>query len=157
MDLADAERKTRSTYDLCSVGHTSLSQIFLHFLTFFFFCFVLVNVFGLDPAVWIRVCYIHVCCNACFSPFFFFLFNRKGWYFNHEQCIRILFTDHKYHFLINFSLKTSLMTLFTHLKIILLQCFQFSVFSFSKINSIQTVPCQFSLYCYLLDENWWCV
>ena len=78
MDLADAERKTRSTYDLCSVEHTSLSQIFLHFLTFFFFCFVLVNVFGLEPAVWIRVCYIHVCCNACFSPFFFFFFNRKG-------------------------------------------------------------------------------
>ena len=31
-------------------------------------------------------------------------------------------------------------TLFTHLKIILLQCFQFSVFSFSKISSIQTDP-----------------
>ena len=30
--------------------------------------------------------------------------------------------------------------LFTHLKIILLQCFQFSVFSFSKISSIQTDP-----------------
>ena len=30
--------------------------------------------------------------------------------------------------------------LFTHLKIILLQCFQFSVFSFSKISSIQTHP-----------------
>ena len=31
-------------------------------------------------------------------------------------------------------------TLFTHLKIILLQCFQFSVFSFSKISPIQTDP-----------------
>ena len=31
-----------------------------------------------------------------------------------------------------------LTVLFTHLKIILLQCFQFSVFSFSKISSIQT-------------------
>ena len=30
--------------------------------------------------------------------------------------------------------------LFTHLKIILLQCFQFSIFSFSKISSIQTDP-----------------
>ena len=30
------------------------------------------------------------------------------------------------------------MVLFTHLKIILLQCFRFSVFSFSKISSIQT-------------------
>ena len=33
-----------------------------------------------------------------------------------------------------------LTVLFTHLKIILLQCFQFSVFSFSKISSIQTDP-----------------
>ena len=33
--------------------------------------------------------------------------------------------------------------LFTHLKIILLQCFQFSVFSFNKISSIQTnTECQ---------------
>ena len=32
------------------------------------------------------------------------------------------------------------MILFTHLKIIVLQCFQFSIFSFSKISSIQTDP-----------------
>ena len=32
------------------------------------------------------------------------------------------------------------MVLFTHLKIILLQCFQFSIFNFSKISSIQTDP-----------------
>ena len=47
---------------------------------------------------------------------------------------------HKFHFLSNFSLKMGLTVLFTHLKIILLQCFQFSVFSFSKISSIQTDP-----------------
>ena len=32
------------------------------------------------------------------------------------------------------------MVLFIHLKIILLQCFQFSVFNFCKISSIQTDP-----------------
>ena len=37
-----------------------------------------------------------------------------------------------------FSLKMGPTSLFTHLKIILLQCFHFSVFSFSKISSIQT-------------------
>ena len=47
---------------------------------------------------------------------------------------------HKFHFLSNFSLKMGLTVLFTHLKIILLQYFQFSVFSFSKISSIQTDP-----------------
>ena len=37
---------------------------------------------------------------------------------------------HKYHFLTIFLLKIGSMVLFTHLKFILLQCFQFSVFSF---------------------------
>ena len=40
--------------------------------------------------------------------------------------------SHKLHFLETFSLKMGSTVLFTHLKIILLQCFQFSVFSFSK-------------------------
>ena len=47
---------------------------------------------------------------------------------------------HKLHFLSTFSLKMGPTVLFTHLKIILLQCFQFSVLSFSKISSIQTDP-----------------
>ena len=47
---------------------------------------------------------------------------------------------HKFHFLSIFSLKMGPTVLFTHLKIFLLQCFQFSVFSFSKISSIQTHP-----------------
>ena len=47
---------------------------------------------------------------------------------------------HKFHFSVTFSLKMGPTTLFTHLKIILLQCFQFSVFSFSKISSIQIDP-----------------
>ena len=52
------------------------------------------------------------------------------------HCLRV----HKFHFLSIFSLKMGPTSLFTHLKIILLQCFQFSVFSFSKISSIQTHP-----------------
>ena len=45
---------------------------------------------------------------------------------------------HKLHFSAIFSLKIGLTILLTHLKIILLQCFQFSVFNFSKISYIQT-------------------
>ena len=41
---------------------------------------------------------------------------------------------------VNSALKMDFTVLFTHLKIILLQYFQFSVFNFSKINSIQTDP-----------------
>ena len=87
----------------------------------------------------------------------------------HEQCIYALFTkdrstvaaeekkkkkrenadaarlctvhgSYKLHFLSTFSLKMGLTILFIHLKIILLQCFQFLVFNFSKINSIQIDP-----------------
>ena len=64
--------------------------------------------------------------------------NRKCWLSAvnsvHMHCLR----THKFHFLSIFSLKMGPTSLFTHLKIILLQCFQFSVFSFSKISSIQT-------------------
>ena len=45
---------------------------------------------------------------------------------------------HKLQFLATFLLKMILTVLFTYLKIILLQYFQFSVFNFNKINSIQT-------------------
>ena len=46
--------------------------------------------------------------------------------------------SHKFHFSTIFSLKNDPTVLFTHLKIILLQCFQFSVFS--KISCILTDP-----------------
>ena len=45
---------------------------------------------------------------------------------------------YKLHFSTIFSLKMGSTALFTHLKIILLQYFQFSVFSFNKISFIQT-------------------
>ena len=47
---------------------------------------------------------------------------------------------HKFHFSATFSSKMGPTVLFTYFKIILLQYFQFSVFSFSKISSIQTDP-----------------
>ena len=64
------------------------------------------------------------------SAFFFFFFAFKRLTFStvnsaFVHCSRI----HKYHFLSTFSLKIGPIILFTHLKIILLQCF--SVFSFN--------------------------
>ena len=47
---------------------------------------------------------------------------------------------HKFHFSTTFSLKMGLATLFTHLKIILLQCFQFQFSVSVTISSIQTDP-----------------
>ena len=60
--------------------------------------------------------------------------------------------SHKLHFLSTFSLKMGPTALFTHLKIILLQYFQFSVFSFSKISSIQTDPTYMVGKFYLFGE-----
>ena len=58
--------------------------------------------------------------------------------FSQSQHIVYCLRTHKFHFLTTFSLKMSLTILFTHLKIILLQCF--SVFSY-----IQTDPkCAFN-------------
>ena len=56
--------------------------------------------------------------HAFWSNVDFFIVNSA---FMH--CLR----THKFHFSANFSLKMGLTVLFTHLKIILLQCFQFSV------------------------------
>ena len=57
---------------------------------------------------------------------------------------------HKFHFSATFSLKIGLTILFTHLKIISLRCFQFSVFNFNKISSVQTNP----KYCYREANKW---
>ena len=78
-------------------------------------------------------CVLEECGNCCSLNS-----NRKYWLFHRKQCIYALFTDQQILLFNNFSLKIDPMTLFTHLKIILLQCFQFSVFNFSKISSIQT-------------------
>ena len=56
----------------------------------------------------------------------------------HTSGFRARFTDLQTSLFNNFSLKMGSTALFTHLKIILLQYFQFSVFSFNKISFIQT-------------------
>ena len=54
----------------------------------------------------------------------------------HMYCSR----THIFHFSATFLLKTGPTILFTHLKIILLQCFQFQFSVSAKISSIQTDP-----------------
>ena len=76
--------------------------------------------------------------------FFFFFFSRvleycgyclinsnsKCWLFAVNSVYIYCSRTHKFYFLSIFSLKMGPTLLFTYLKIILLQCFQFSVFSF---------------------------
>ena len=99
--------------------------------------------------------------SCVFVLFFFFLFSRVL-----EECGYCLMNSshkcrlfpvnsafvycswtQKFHFSTTFSLKISLTALFTHLKNILLQCFQFSVFSFSKISFIHTFNSSYR-FCY---------
>ena len=61
-----------------------------------------------------------------------------------------VYGSHELHFSTTFSLKMGPTILFTHLKIILLQCFHILVFSFSKISSIQTDS--MSLYIILREQ-----
>ena len=78
---------------------------------------------------------------SMFSSFFFFFFQPAIVDFvNCEQCICVLFTVPQIIFLTNFLLKMGPTTLFTHLKIISLQCFQFQFLVSAKISSIQTHP-----------------
>ena len=73
--------------------------------------------------------------RCAFSSFFFFFvyfFSRNFW----PIPLCTVHWSHKLYFSITFSLKIGHTTLSTHLKIILLQCFQFSV----KISCIQTDP-----------------
>ena len=87
---------------------------------------------GLDP----RFLY----CVLRFHFFFsFFFFNSWFcWLFSVNNAPVLCSQTHKFLFWVTFSLKMGPTVLFTHLKIILLQCFQFSVFNFSKISFIQT-------------------
>ena len=71
-----------------------------------------------------------------FSPFFVIFFKADFVDFQHVNSALVYYLrSHKYHFSATFSLKMGPTVLFTHLKIILLLCFQFSVFS-----CIQTDP-----------------
>ena len=84
---------------------------------------------GLDP------CFLH--CVLRFHFFFFFFNSQFCWLFSVNSVSVYCSQTHKFHFSVTFSLKMGPTALFTHLKIILLQCFQFLVFNFSKISSIQ--------------------
>ena len=111
----------------------------------------------------VAVSYVCVCIQLITSTFstlhFYFLFlflffgfhafleycgycllnsNHKCWLSTVNSIHVYCLWTHKFHFLSIFSLKMGPTVLFTHLKIILLQYFQFSVFSFNKISSIQT-------------------
>ena len=74
--------------------------------------------------------------SVCVRVWCFFFFCTHLWdlrlLFMHCQSVHIVHYSrtHKFHFSTTFSLKIGPTILFTHLKIILLQCFSFSVFSF---------------------------
>ena len=79
-------------------------------------------------------------CGICvFVQWFFFLVQPAfvDFFTVNSASVHCLRT-HKFHFSTTFLLKIGHMILFTYFKIILLQCFQFSVFNFNKISSIQT-------------------
>ena len=95
---------------------------FLHFFFFFFFPAAAHSIRGQ------RLLFIWTVAGNCWLFNFFYQF-CDPW---------TVHGTHKSHFWVTFSLKLGPTLLFTYLKIILLQCFQFSVFSFSKISSIQT-------------------
>ena len=73
------------------------------------------------------------------DPFLMKKWLKSGICGTHEQCIRALFTVHKLHFSTTFLFKMGPTALFTHLKIISLQCFQFQFSISAKISSIQTL------------------
>ena len=94
-------------------------------------------------SVWIQLIvasmFMFLSCGFLFLFFIFYLvqpalvdFFTLNSVFVH--CLR----THKFHFSVIFLLKMGHTTLFTHLKIILLQYFQFQFSVSAKINSIQT-------------------
>ena len=73
-------------------------------------------------------------CISSLRIFYLFFFNHSCWLFSYEQCTYALFTDPQTPFFSNFFLlKIGFIALFTYLKIILLPCFQFSIFSKNKL------------------------
>ena len=128
----------------------------------FYFWAMSISHTTLYVSVWIHWRYVCVCDKLRFrSFFFFFLFSRvleecgycsmnsshKCWLFPVNSAFVHCSWTHKFHFSTTFSLKIGPTALFTYLKNILLQCFQFSVFSFSKISSIHTFNSSYR-FCY---------
>ena len=84
----------------------------------------------------------HLDCHfAFFLCVFFFFSTRNCWlcqlWTMHTYTVH---RSHKFHFSTTFSLKMGPTILFTHLKIILLQCFQFQFSVSATISSIQMEP-----------------
>ena len=74
---------------------------------------------------------------SCVFLFFFFFWVQPTMVNSASMhCSR----SHKLHFSVTFLLKMGPTVLFTHLKIISLQCFQFQFLVSAKISSIQTHP-----------------
>ena len=109
--------------------------------------------FGSTSAFWTHVCVLRFCSSFFFFFFFFSRVLEKRGYCSYtvhwtvttnvdfsavNSASVYCLCSHKFHFSTIFSLKIGPTVLFTHLKIILLQYFQFSVFNFSKISFIQT-------------------
>ena len=99
------------------------------------------NIFLRDKVcVWIARLHVHVFSFYVFLFFFFSFFSKPQLLTKSSvnsasvHCLR----TYKLYFSVTFSLKMGLITLFTHLKIISLQCFQFQFSVSAKISSIQT-------------------
>ena len=93
----------------------------------------------------VTVCFELKPMSTFFSTFSFFSFFFSFQlaivdFVNCEQCICVLFMVPQITLFSNFLLKMGSTILFTHLKIILLQCFQFQFSISAKISSIQTHP-----------------
>ena len=94
----------------CKFGSTfTFAFCVLLFFFFFFFFYTRFRLSGDKRTV--------EYCSVLFGPVFFTFLSISG-------SVHCSWT-HKFHFLSIFSLKMCLTALFTHLKIILLQCFQF--------------------------------
>ena len=102
----------------------------------------IIFIFHLNPnahyvSVWIQLI-VASAFLSCGFLFFFFLVQPTLVDFStmNSAFVHYLRT-HKFHFSATFSLKIGPTALFTHLKIILLQCFQFQFSVSAKISSIQ--------------------
>ena len=93
------------------------------------------------------VCIARFLTSAFSAFFFFFFFFRVNSNLTWVHCSRTVWHCSCTVYVLK-NIKNETTILFTHLKIILLQCFQFSVFSFkfsATISSIQTDPYRYRL------------
>ena len=124
---------------------------------FFLICFLVINLLLYYGWVWICVCCVHVCCNVCFSFFFsfFFAFSCKGWLFNREQFIRVLFTDPQILLFNNFFIKNGSHDTIHTFKNYFIIVFSVFNFQFQQNKFYPNIPyiilCKFFFFCFLQD------